>query len=316
MISVNEKEQVWAEKYRPQTIDDLIFPESIKEKFREWLNDGSIPNIGIFGSIPGTGKSSLLNVLITQLKTDTQWINGSKENGIDTIRQKIGNFADTMSISGNHKLICIDEADYLTINAQATLRSDIELYSEKTRFAFTGNEPERMIEPLLSRLQIFDLDRIYSENKKELSVQIYKRLVEILENEKVQYEQKQLLDVIKAYYPSSRNMLMHLEQNTVNGVLKDGTINRSDEIFKELVSVMKTRKFKDIRSVVSDILVPDSVYTYLFKNLDEIFEIQSQPNVIMAIADMQDYSSRAKNKHIPLMKLMVLIIGDENVKFK
>jgi len=315
MISVNDDENVWAEKYRPQTVDDLVFPEELKEKLREWLADGEIPSIGIFGNIPGTGKSSLLNVLIKQLNTDTLWINGSKENGIDVMRNKIGNFADTMSMSGAHKLICIDEADYLTVNAQATLRSDIELYSQKTRFAFTGNFPDRIIEPLLSRLQKFNLDTIYTEHKKELGVQIFKRLIAILDAEKVKYEQKLVLEVIKAYYPSSRNMIMHLEQNTVNGELREGNINKANAVFDALLISMKERKFKAVRSAVTDLLVPEMAYSYFWNNIDEIFPIQSQPTVIMLLADYQDFSSRAKNKHIPLAAMLTKIISDSDVKF-
>ncbi len=316
MISVNEDESVWAEKYRPQTLDDLILPDSIKAKFLEWIERGDIPNIGLWGTVPGTGKSSILNVLIKQLSTDTMFLNGSKENGVDTMRYKIGNFADTMSISGNHKFICIDEADYITVNGQAILRSDIEAYSAKTRFAFTGNFPDRIIEPLMNRLQNFDLDQIYSENKKELGVQIFKRLLAILEAEKVQADQKLVLEVVKAYYPSTRNMIMHLEKNTVGGVLQSGDINKMDAVFDNLVDSMKGRKFKEVRNAVSELVVPDSAYSYFWKNIDDIFEIQSQPSVIMALADMQDYSARAKNKQIPLMKFCSLMIGDPDVKFR
>jgi len=314
MISINEKEKIWAEKYRPQTVDDLIFPEEYKVKFREWIEAGEIPSIGIFGNIAGTGKSSLLNVLITQLNTDTLWINGSKENGIDVMRNKIGNFADTMSISGNHKFVCIDEADYLTVQAQATLRSDIELYSQQTRFAFTGNYPDRIIPPLLSRLQKYNLDEIYSQYKKELIVQIFKRLMAILKAENVEADQKIVSDVIKGYYPSTRDMIMHLEQHTVDGVLTEGNINKTDEMFDELVQAMRGRKFKVVRDVITDILVPEMAYTFFLKNLD-LFELQSQPTVIIALADYQDFSSKAKNKTIPLLAFVTKMIMDPDVKF-
>lgn len=314
-ISVDTNESIWAEKYRPQTVDDLVFPAADKEKLAEWLESGTIPNIGIFGNIPGTGKSSLLNVLIKQLETDTLWINGSKENGIDVMRSKIGNFANTMSLSGHHKLVCMDESDYLTVQAQATLRSDIELYSKKTRFAFTGNYPDKIIEPLMSRLQVFDLDKIYAENKKELGAQIYERLVAILENEQVQYDKATVLKVIKGYYPSTRNMIMHLEKNTVKGVLREGDINKPDAVFETLVEAMKGRKFKDCRAAVSELLVPDNAYTFFWKKMDEIFKVESQPMVCIYLADYQDFSSRAPNKQIPLMAMITKIIMDQNVQF-
>ena len=315
-ISVDTQEAIWAERYRPQTVDDLIFPATMKEKINEWIEKKSMPNIGIFGDIPGTGKSSLLNVLIKQLDTDTLWINGSKENGIDVMRNKIGTFASTMSMSGEHKLVCMDEADYLTVPAQSTLRSDMELFSKKTRFAFTGNYPEQIIEPLLKRLQIFDLDTIYAQNKKELGMQIFNRLIGILELEKVEYQKEDVLAVVKGYYPSTRDMIMHLEFNTVKGVLHQGGIQKADEVFEELVDVMRTRKFKDCRMAVEELLVPNAAWAFFWKNIDNIFELPSQPTVIMALSDYQDHAMRAANKHIPLGAFVTKMIGDPDVKIK
>jgi len=312
----NANEYLWVERYRPETVDDLIFPEVEKKKIRAWLSDGEIPNIGLFGLTPGTGKSSLMNVILSQLDVETLWINGSKDNGIDVMRTDIGGFSKGRSIMGNHKLICLDEADYLTAAAQSSLRSDIEQHSKNVRFVFTGNYPDKIIEPLMDRLVVFNLDDIYSRNKKELAKQIFGKLIRILENENVKHDKKDVVQVVSSLYPSIRNMTMFLQENSTSGELTFDHITKPDETFVALTDAMLKRKFKDVKTAVNDIMIPDNFYSYLYKNLDNIFKPEGQPMVIMDLADFQDLSQRAKNKHIPLLAFAVKIIGDTNVKFK
>lgn len=315
MQKTDDTEFIWTEKYRPQTTQDLIFPEKYKAKFREWITTGEIPNLGVFGSEPGTGKSSFLNVLIKELNTDTLWVNGSKENGIDAMRMKIGGFATSMSITGKIKLVCMDEADYLTLPAQSTLRSDIEQFSKNSRFVFTGNYPDKLIKPLLDRLQIFNLDDIYQNNKSELGLQIVNRLKYILENENIEYKVPDVLKIVKSLYPSTRNMIQYIQQNTVDNKLVMNEISTPDDLFTNLLVEMKSRKFKSVRPLVNDILIPDNFYTYLWKNMDKVFPLKSQPQVIVLLADYQDYSGRAKNKQIPLAAFVTKVMTDSSVEF-
>lgn len=315
-MTVQEDQFIWAEKYRPVTVDDLVFPENDKEKIRAWIEDGEIPNIGLFGLTPGTGKSSLMNVLTEQLDVETLWINGSKDNGIDVMRNEIGGFSKGRSVMGKHKVTCIDEADYLTTAAQSTLRSDLEQYSKNVRFVFTGNYPDKIIEPLMNRLQVFNLDDIYSQNKKELGTQIFKRLVAILDNEEITYDKKDVIQIVSTLYPSSRNMIMFMQKHSTGGELKFDHISKPDDTFVALTDAMLKRKFKEVKTAVNEIMIPDNFYTYVYKHLDDIFKPEGQPMVILDLADYQDMSQRAKNKHIPLLAFAVKIIGDTNVKFK
>lgn len=314
-MKIDSAQYVWAEKYRPQSIDDLVFPEKYKEKLREWIADKEIPHIGVFGSIPGTGKSSLLNVLMKELNTDTDIINGSKDNGIDAMRGRIAGFASNQSVSGQHKLMCIDEADYLTIPAQASLRSDLEAYSKNCRFIFTGNYTDRIIEPLMKRLQVFDLDKMYQENKKELALQIFNRLTALLQNEEIEFERTELMQVVKTFYPATRDMIMFLQQNTVDNVVRFDELQKPDDAFSALIIAMKNRKFRAARDAVSNMVVPENFYTYLWNNLDTHFQLSCQPDIIIWLADYQDMSARAKNKQIPLSAMVNRIIGDPDVKF-
>ena len=208
MTAIDDSHFIWAEKYRPQNIQDLIFPETMKAVLVDWMNKGEIPNIGLFGSMPGTGKTSLANAIIKTLGADVLWINASKDNGIDTIRAKVGQFASTVSVLGKIKIVVYDESDYLTPNAQATLRSDLETFSKNCRFIFTGNYPDKIIDPLLNRLQIYDLDKMYQDYKPELGKHIYHRINFILANENISAEPAQVQEVVKNFYPSTREMVM------------------------------------------------------------------------------------------------------------
>ena len=318
MKLVNMKHSVWPERYRPQCLEDLILPKKDKAKIAEWLKNHDMPHLGVFGDIGGTGKSSLMNVLVKELDTETLRINGSKDNGIDDMRYTVTGFADKMSVQGYKRLVCIDESDYLTNAAQATLRTDLEVYSPTATFIFTGNYTDRLIPQLLQRLSagMFDLDDIFANNKKELGTQIFKRLIFILENEKVEYKNDDVMEVVKKFYPSVREMISFMSRHTVDHKLNFEGIKSSDDVFGDLVTSMKDRKFQDIKIKVNEILIPDNAYTYFWRHIDDIFEIQSQPSVIMLLADYQDFSSKARNKYIPLMALVTKIIGDKDVKFK
>ena len=312
------EQSIWPERYRPQCLEDLIFPAKEKAKIREWLDTGEIPHIGVFGDMGGTGKTALLNVLIKELNTDTIRINGSKDNGIDEIRNSVSRFAGSMSALGYKRLVCIDESDYLTTQAQASLRTDLEVFAPTTRFIFTGNYPDRLMPQLLQRLSSghFPLDEIFANNKKELGTQIFERLTFILGNEEIEYKPSDVIEVVKKFYPSIREMISFISLHSIDKVLDFSEIKTSDDVFDDLVKAMKGRKFVEVKTAVNDIMLPDNAYTYFWKHLDDIFEISSQPNVIMLLADYQDFSQRARNKYIPLSAFTTKVIGDSSVKFK
>lgn len=314
MKKINNDYFIWAEKYRPQIIDDLIIDNKTKNILKTWLQKGEIPNIGLFGSIPGTGKTSLANILIKTFNSDSLWINASKENGIDVIRSKIGQFASTISIQGNFKIVVYDESDYLSPNAQATLRSDLEVFSKNCRFIFTGNYPEKIIDPLLNRLQIFNLDKIYQNNKKELAIQIFKRLNFILKNEGIKATKEQLQEIIKNYYPSIREMIMFIQNNNIDGELISNQVTQND-IFKNIIKLTKEKKFYDVRKMLNQVTIPDIFYSYFWKNLDD-FILEGQPEVVIKLAKYQDMNIKAKNKYITLMAFLTEIMLDKNIKFK
>jgi replication factor C small subunit len=307
---------IWVEKYRPQTIDDLIFPEKYKNKFKEYIKNGTLPNIGLFGTIPGSGKTSIATSIKNDLKTETLWLNGSKENNVDTFRFKVSNFASKISTQNNFRLIILDECDYLTTNAQALLRGDIEGFYSTARFIFTGNYPDRLIEPLLQRLEIYNLDNIYQDNKKELVKQILERLIFILENEQISYNKKDLLEIIKSFYPSLREMIIFIQQNVFENklIINKNSLN-SNNYFIEIFKEVKNKDFYKVKELVDGIIAPDIFYTFMWKNLENIIDSNDIAKTIILLADYYDQNSRAKNKHIPIMAFLTRLMN-ENIKMK
>lgn len=309
MKKVNEKETIWAEKYRPQCLEDVILPQDIKDKLNEEITQGIISNIAFFGNTPGTGKSSLENAIKKELNVETLYINGSKENGVDTFRYKVSEFASKRSQKGKIRLVLLAEADNLSQAAQKLLREDIERFAKNSRFIMTGNYPDKIIEPLLQRFQIYNLDEIFQTHKKELAKQILNRVVFILENEKIKFDKQQLLDVIKSFYPSTRAMIMFLQQNTSNGELKFDSISKISDTYNELLEKTLKKDWSGAKKIVDGLVTPDTFYTFVWNNLSK-FPVDVLPEIVLNLADYQDMNVRAKNKQITLMAFLTRVMNE------
>lgn len=198
---------LFVEKYRPQDLDGFIGDQTVRNKIQEYLKEGTLQNLLLFGPA-GTGKTSLAKLIVKQLDADHLYINASDERGIDTIRDKIVPFASSIGFNGL-KVVILDESDYLTAQAQATLRNVIETFSSGCRFIFTCNYLDRIIAPLQSRCMAFG---ITPPSKKEVGQHILK----ICEQEGIEYTKEDLGQIIITHYPDIRKIL-----NTVQGSLKD-----------------------------------------------------------------------------------------------
>jgi len=186
---INSGETIFVEKYRPKTLNDIILPKDLKESIREWIDNDDIPNILLVSKVPGLGKSTLAHVLINETGADSLFINISLNGNIDTLRGKIQGFVSTTGFENKHKIIVLDEFDGASQQLQKALRGFTEEFSKSARFILTANYKEKIIEPLLNRLQIFDFDKIFAskENRKELLQQTFNRLRDILDNEEIEY---------------------------------------------------------------------------------------------------------------------------------
>lgn len=256
-------DSLWVEKYRPACLDDMIMSDETKQSFVEFGKDKEIPNILFLGNA-GIGKTSLAKVIVKSILPDTQYlyINASDENGIDTIRLAVTNFAKTRSLTNSLKVVILDEVDGLTIDAQRALRNTMEEYSGNTRFILTANYKHRVIQPLQSRSQSFDLTPPIKG--------CVNRVVHILkqENIKVSDDQKQLISqLIKTFYPDLRKTINELQKCCFNGELKITSYEKHDDFIKQIFETLKQDSLQVRKLVIQHEQLFNNDYTSLLKQM-------------------------------------------------
>ena len=308
-----EFKDLWEEKYRPQCLDDIILPEFLKEQLKEMVKKNEIKNIMLTSNIPGTGKTTLIHSLLNELDVEYKWINASENNNVGTIRNDIVSFASTMSANGKKKVLVLDEADNLTTStstgagAQDILRGVIEQYSANTRFFLTGNYKERFIQPLLSRFTQYDFDEIFSKYKKEIAKQMYQRLIFICENENVEYNKKDLQEIVKENYPSTRNMIITLQNNIFNNKLELKNKYLDNE-FDDVMKLVKEKNWVSVRSNIMTINNISNFYSWFWKKMDDYVEPNKQPGIVIELAKYQEMDRLSKNKEITLMAFLTKLM--------
>jgi len=249
------------ERYRPSTLENYVGNEQIKSVIQNYLDQNDIQNF-IFSGTAGTGKTTLAKIIVNNLDCDYILINASDERGVDTIRDKVSAFASTASFK-SIKVVILDEADFLTINAQASLRNVIEKFSRSTRFILTCNYVERMIDPLQSRCQVL---KIVPPSKNEVA----KHILRILEQEEIQYETQDVKALVQRCYPDLRKMLNLVQSSTVDGVLtldKD-VIVQNNYMLSILKELSTGKNYTALRQILADSGVKEyeELYRYLFDN--------------------------------------------------
>lgn len=281
------KHTLFVEKYRPDTLEGYIGNEQFTSDLQKWIEEGNLPNLLLHGS-PGTGKTTAAKLIVKNIQCDFIYINCSDENGIDTIRENVKQFASAATFQPI-KVVILDEADFLTINAQAALRNIIESFSGNTRFIFTCNFVERIIEPLQSRLTTYELS---SPPIKQMA----RHLANILDKEGIEYDTKDLSIIVKKTYPDIRRAL-----NTIQGSIRKNTLvvdKLGEANYPQQISEALDKKdaFATIRQIVADNNIKD------FNNLYRmLFEKYSDPEIIITIAEYQFQSVTAPDKEINFM---------------
>jgi DNA polymerase III delta prime subunit len=214
---------LWTEKYRPQTIENCILPERLKKPFQEYVNQKTIPNLLLSGG-PGVGKTTVAKAMCNEIGCDYLVINGSDESGIDTFRTKIKHYASSMSFDGNRKVIIIDEADYLNPNStQPALRNAIEEFAGNCSFIFTCNFKNRIIDPLHSRCAVIDFGMKNGE-KEKMASQFFKRIQEILQSEKIEFDKAVVAELVKKHFPDFRRVVNELQRYSKFGEINQGIL--------------------------------------------------------------------------------------------
>jgi DNA polymerase III delta prime subunit len=307
---------LWVEEYRPKTIDDCILPQSLKTLFTSFVQKGELSNLLLSGT-PGIGKTTVAKALCEQLNCDWIMINGSEEGGIDVLRNKIKNFASTVSLSGGKKVVILDEADYLNPQStQPALRGFVEEFHKNCRFILTCNFKNRIIEPLHSRFSNIEF-KVNPKDKPKLASRLFERAVFILKEQSISYEEKVLVELIKKHFPDFRKLINELQRYSVSGTIDAGIlVNVSDENLKTLVSHLKNKEFSDMRKWVVNNLDNDPVkifrkmYDTLYSNL----EPSTIPHAVLIIADYQYKSAFVADQEINLVACLTELMSQ--VKFK
>ena len=269
--------ELWVEKYRPQVLEDYVGNEIIKNKIADYLTQGSIQNL-LFHGVAGTGKTTLAKLIAKNLNCDLLYLNASDERGIDTIREKIIPFASTMGFN-DVKIVILDEADYLTPQAQATLRNTIESCSKTTRFILTCNYLERIISPLQSRCQTFE---ITPPSKQEVS----NKCQDILTQEKTLFSDNNIDDVINTHYPDIRKIINTLQGSIVDGQVKiDDNSLKNTQLGDKIVEAL-TKKYKlfIIRQILADSGARefDGLFKVLYDNVSKYTDREGEAILIIA----------------------------------
>jgi replication factor C small subunit len=252
------------EKYRPTSLEYFVGNEHIKKTMSQYLDQNDIQNF-IFYSTPGTGKTTLAKLIVKNLDCDYLYINASDERGIETIRDKVSGFASTMSFK-SIKVVILDEADFLTIQAQASLRNVIETFSRNTRFILTCNFVERIIDPLQSRCQVL---KIVPPTKKDVA----KHAAWILDQEKISFELEDVATIVNQFYPDLRKILNTIQLSTHNNTLTvDKSILVSSNYMTQILKLLCGKKpdWKEIRQIIANANVQDfeELYRFLFDNAE------------------------------------------------
>lgn len=298
-MKINENEFVWVEKYRPQTIDDIILPEAYKDVFRGYISNNEIPNLLLTSNNPGLGKTSIAKILVKETNADMLFLNGNLDTGVDIMRSRVIDFCSSASLDDTPRIVLIDEFENLSQNSAASTKSTIEAFPNIT-FIFTANYINKIPEPVRNRMIHFDFDEIYFKNKSEIGKLILKRLMYILENEGVSYDKNDLPKIIKAYYPSTRGMIQVLQRFSNNQKLElNDTLKEGANIFNLLTDTLKEKDFKEMRKLINNVIDCGGFYEYFFKNLD-ILEDNSKPEAILILARYQDMDNSARDKTITL----------------
>ena len=309
-------EFLWVEKYRPQKIDDCILSPELYDTFSKIIQQGEVQNM-MFTGTAGTGKTTVAKAICNQLNLDYLLINGSEESGIDTLRNKIKQFASSVSLEGGYKVVILDEADYLNPQStQPALRGFIEEFSANCRFILTCNFKNRIIEPLHSRCTEVNFT-IPKKDKERLASVFMARLMMILTEENIKFEQPVLAELIIKYFPDFRRTINELQRYSTTGQIDSGIlVNVGDVSINELVSALKLKDFRKMRTWVANNIdvEPSVIFRKLYDNMSDFVEAASIPQLVLILADYQYKNSFVADHELNTVACLTEVMA--GVKFK
>jgi DNA polymerase III delta prime subunit len=296
---------LWVEKYRPKKLEDYVGNDHLKQKIRDYIESGDVPHLLLFGKA-GTGKTTLAKLIVNSINCDFMILNASDENNVDTVRNKVKSFASTIGFK-DIKIVILDEFDYMTPQAQAILRNLMETFSKHCRFILTCNYVEKIIDPIQSRCQTF---QIIPPTKKDVAVQISK----ILTEERIQFELKELVPIVDSSYPDIRKIINTCQLNSSKGILKIDSSSISDaDVRVKIIDILKSKddkrnRYVNLRQAVADSRVQDftELYTHLYEKVND-YAVGNTSAVIMILAQGQYKDAMIVDKEICFMATLIEI---------
>lgn len=315
-VQAKTNEVLWVEKYRPQTIEDTILSPKMKQTFQKFVSDASVPNLLLSGG-PGVGKTTVAKAMLDEMGCDYIVKNGSLNVGIDTLRYDISTYASAVSLSGGRKYVIFDEADYLNAaNVQPALRNFIEEYSSNCGFIFTCNFKNRMIAPLRSRLSEVDFT-IDNADKPKLASQFYKRVLAILDQENVKFDNKVVAKVVEQHFPDFRRVLTELQSYAASGSIDEGIfVNLKQESVDEVFRLLKAKDFSNMRKWVAK--NSDQDMNELFRRIYDVssdkVELRSQPGFVVTLADYMYKANFVADLEVNMVAFMTEVMMEAEYK--
>ena len=303
---------LWVESYKPQTVNDCVLPQSVKETFLHYVQDREFPNLILAGPA-GSGKTSLARALCNDIDADLLFVNASLDRGIGDVRNTVAQFASTSSLTGQQKVVFLDEADNLTQDSQKALRALIEEFQNHCRFILTCNYPYNIIEAIHSRCTVFDFQVTSQKELKKQTGEFGLRVVKILKDNDITFNPKVLLQFMESYAPDWRGILNNLQGKTKGGTLPADILSETPDA---LVEYLQKKQWTDARDWIQSKthIHPKYLEQGIYKALQPALEDESKPMAVLIAAEYSDKLQSGSNPTITLLAMCTRIMME--CKFK